>query len=505
MCIVGNQDQKSWKYARRLKLITGAAGLASAVFVCKPVLAYDIQLPNIGSTTYNVTVANSNIDGGAVAEADDGSFNNTTVINDFLSYAAAHGGGTVEVPKPSNGDYYAADELKIGNDTNLEIVSGATLENLSPDSTFLDTLSSSSTNIEISGGGELNGDASGTSGNHMCTLENITNFEVNGVSIDNASNEHLVCENDSNVLINAVTISDSKIQANTDGIDFSGSNYLIENCSIADGDDDIVAKPESTACSNIYIQNITITNGHGISIGGQTNDGLNGMFVNNVTINMASQSNANAIDLKAGAGFGGKVQNVTFNNVTVNDVDDALIISSYYASNGNESYPSIPAPAYTPATNEPFFENITLENIKVNDVSSNAMHAYGLNTSSENVSALNFENITFTNDKNPWNMFYCNDVFMSGVSVNGTTISDSEGNYSNSSGDEVSQEADDTFVSSANSTYTSSVPTLEAGSNDAIVLGGIASVPEPGTVAIGVMAWSLLLARRRRAQRPEST
>src|SRR5271170_1369242 len=85
MCIVTNYDGNSWKYGRRLKMIAGAAGLASAVFLSKPALGYNIQLPEIGTTVYNVTVANSNIDGGAVAEADNASFNNTTVINDFLA------------------------------------------------------------------------------------------------------------------------------------------------------------------------------------------------------------------------------------------------------------------------------------------------------------------------------------------------------------------------------------------------------------------------------------
>jgi hypothetical protein len=496
MCIVSGLAENSWKYSRKIRLLTGAAGIASAIFLCKPALAdYSIQLPAIGTTTYNVTVANTNIDGGAVADADNASFNNTTVLNDFLSYAAAHGGGTVLVPAAS--DYYATTELSIGNNTNLEVATGATIENLKPDNTFMTTINASQdSNIEISGGGIINDNATNTSSNHMLILENINDFEVNGVTIENSSEEHLVCENDNNVLINAVTINDSKIQANTDGIDYSGNNYLIENCSITDGDDDIVAKPLSTACSNIYIQNITIGNGHGISIGGQTNLGLNGMFVNNVTINMASQSNANGIDLKAGAGFGGLVQNVTFNNVSINNVDDALIISSYYGSNGNESYPSNPAPVYTPAANEPFWDDITMENININDVSSNALDAYGLNvTGGNNVDGLNFLNVTATNDTDPWKMFYCNDVYINGVTINGVTIADAQGNYKpTSSGNEVSEEGEDTFDLSPNPIYQVDVPTLIPG-----------LIPEPSTLAIGGVAALILLARRRREQTNSTT
>jgi hypothetical protein len=306
------------------------------------------------------------------------------------------------------------------------------------------------------------------------------------------------------VLVNDVTITDSKIQANTDGIDFSGSDFLIENCKITDGDDDIVVKPESTACSNIYIQNITISNGHGISIGGQTNDGLNGMFVNNVTINMATQSDSNAIDLKSGAGQGGKVQNVTFNNVTASNVDDALIVSSYYNSSGDEDYPSIPAPAYTPGSDEPFWDNVTMENIKINNVSGGAARIYGLNASSANESGLNFSNVTVTDASDPWYMFYANDVYMNGVSIDGESVADSLGNYKNSGGTQVTEEADDTFVSSENSVYTSSVPTLVAGSDDALVFGsasGIAAVPEPGTITLMGATGFMLLSRRRRATR----
>ncbi|MGA3065225.1 MAG: glycosyl hydrolase family 28 protein [Tepidisphaeraceae bacterium] len=479
----------------RLHLVAGMVLLSPGAVAV--VHAYNIDLPSIGATTYNVTVSNSKIDGGAVATV---GANDTTVINDFLAYAAANGGGTVEIPGTGT---FEADELFIGNGTNLQVNSGATLENLNPKAEFINTLAGTSQNVEISGGGIINDNATSTSGNHMVLVENITNLEVYDVTIENASNEHLIAENDSNVLINDVTITDSKIQSNTDGVDFSGSNFLIENCTIHDGDDDIVLKPESTVCSNIYIQNCTITDGHGISVGGQTQLGLNGLFVNNCTINMATQSNANGIDLKSGAGQGGHVENVTFNNININDVDDGLVISSYYTSGGDEKYPSIPAPVYTPGANEPFWSGITIENIKVNDVSGNAANIYGLNASTPNETDFNFVNDVYTNSGN-WKMFYANNVYINGLSVNGTTIADALGNYKNSSGDEVSQEADDTFVTSANPIYTVAVPTLVAGSDvEALVIN---SVPEPGTLALAGAAGLMLLSRRRQAHpKSEST
>ncbi len=506
MCIVSQSSDKSWKYGRRLSLITGAAAVGAAVFVCKPAMGYSIQLPDIGSTTYNVTVSNSAIDGGAVAEADNTSFNNTTVINDFLSYAASHGGGTVLIPKPSNGDSYGTDELLIGNNTDLDIATGATIENLTPKSTFIDTIAGTTENVAIGGGGTINDNATSTGSNHMCILENITNLEVYNVSIVNSSQEHLVAENDTSVLINDVNISDSKIQSNTDGIDFSGTNFLIENCSISDGDDDIVAKPETTKCGNIYIQNCTITNGHGISIGGQTNAGLNGMFVNNVTFDPASSSSSWAIHLKAGDGTtantenGGVVQNVTFNNISVNNVDDVIGIDSYY-NNGGSNYPSIPAPTAPNDATEPFWENVTIENMKVGTATGGAADVYGLNSSPADITGLNLINVTMNSVSSALKMYYASGTYFSNVTIEGTAIPDSLSNLKSSSGHNVSEEADDTFSTTVNPIYTTAVPTLLSGSDDPTVLlgGPIAAVPEPGTFALASIASMMLLARRRRA------
>jgi polygalacturonase len=335
----------------------------------------------------------------------------------------------------------------------------------------------------VSGGGIINDAATNTSSNHMCTLEGVTNIAVENVTIENSSEEHLVTEADTNLTINNVTIQDSKIQSNTDGIDFSGSNVLIENCNISDGDDDIVAKPQSTYCSNIIINNCTITNGHGISIGGQTNAGLNGMYVNSCTINMANATNAIGIHLKAGDGNttslqnGGPVSNVTFNNISINNVDDAIEVDSYY-NNGSSNFPDIPASVAPTDSTEPLWSDITFENITINSTTSNAANIYGLNSTPANTDGIDFINVTGTNIKNPWNMYYADDVYMSGVSVNGVTIPDELSEAKGSGGKNEAQEADDTFDASANPIY---VPT----------------VPEPASAGIAAIGAMLVIRRRR--------
>ncbi len=487
------------KRSRNLKFLLPAilaAGTACAAFA----QTYAVPtLPTIGSSVYDANVSDPSIGTSNVLVVGTTSTiatNNTTVINDYISYAASHGGGTVVIPTGT----YDADEILLGNNVNLDIQTGATLQNFSTTATFVSSAVGATGNVEISGGGILNSNATSTSNNKMVQLEGLTNIEVNDITIENAPNEHLVAECDNNVTINDVTIQDPlKTQANTDGIDFSGTNFLIENCNISDGDDDICAKPDTTVVNgmtaytaNVNIENITITAGHGISIGGQTNAGLNGMYVNNVTETGANTGSSgrisNGIHLKAGDGNttnnenGGLVQNVTFNNFTMTNVDDVLVINSYY-NNGSDNYPSIPAPAYTPTPTEPIWKNITMENINCTNSLGSAAQIYGLNTATPDISGLNFENITFGSTESPWKMYYANDIYMDNVDVAGAELENNETGVK-SGGNTENDEADDTnFVTPPN--------------NAPIYTPPLAVVPEPMSLGLMLGAATILGASAR--------
>jgi hypothetical protein len=449
----------------------------------------DPTLPTIGSANYDVTVSDPAIGTSAVIETGTTSTvaaNNTTVINDYLAYAAANGGGTVVIPTGT----YDSNEILLTNNTDLDIQTGATLVSFNSKNTLVNAAAGTTGNVEISGGGILNNAATSTSNNKMVQLDGLNNVEVNNITIENAPNEHLVSECCNNVTFNNITIQDPlKIQANTDGIDFSGTNYLVENCNISDGDDDIVAKPNTDVfngitafTSNVIVNNCTITAGHGISIGGQTNEGLNGMYVSN--INMAGSANnpfEYGIHLKAGDGNtantenGGPVNNVTFNNITMTNVADALLIDSYY-QNGN-NYPSGHGPFPTSPTDstEPLWSNITFENMTISAPTGSASKIYGLNSTPPNLVGFNAINLNITSEDS-WYMYYATNVYISGVTVNGTAVA----NSLVSGGKSPTEEFADTFDSTPGFIY---VPT----------------VPEPASISlIGGLALALTARRRRR-------
>jgi polygalacturonase len=380
---------------RLARLISATCVAAPAVLACRTALA-DPTLPTIGAADYNIAVSNAAIDGGATAAAD-GSTDNSTLINDFISYAAANGGGTVEIPAASNA--YLSGQIIMQSGVNLEVDPGATLQNNSPLNTFITTTGSTS-NVEISGGGTIDNHdvAAITSSNNMVSLNNVTNLLVTGVTIENSSHEHLVTEDDSNVTINNITIQDNlTVQdvgfylANTDGIDYSGSNFLIENSTISDGDDDIVAKP-NIATSNVLINQDTLLAGHGISVGSATTAGINNLTVNGCTIDGTTIG----IHLKAGRGTGGLAQNLTFTNLTMDNVPKPFDVSSYYINGGDVTgviaaqhaqpgvgqLPGAPVLADAPQTfvsgQTPQWQNLTFSDIQINGTASNGNVFYGL-------------------------------------------------------------------------------------------------------------------------------
>jgi polygalacturonase len=413
MCILCSlQKQPARRRSLLNKMIWTAAWTASPVLAWNAAQA-DPVLPTISPLVFNVTVSNSSIDGGATAVGN-GSTNNTTVLQAFINFASTattmvNGvtvtGGIVEIPTAASA--YLTKELTIDSDVDLQVDSGATLQNSTPTSTLIAT-NGATTNVAITGSGILNDNGgTSTSSNNMLALSNITNLLVNGVTIENSTHEHLVPEGCNNVTINAVTINDSHNVANTDGIDYSGSNFLIQNCTISDGDDDIVAKPGQaggtiTPCSNILIQNDYITAGHGISIGGETIGGLNNMTVNNITFNSNSAAGgvSNGLRLKAGRGNGGVVTNVSYNNITMINVSTPIQISSWYV-NGSDAWPnstvnsmsvSNAAAASNAAVNSttPVWQNITFSNITSTGSTSNSV-IYGVPESP-------VQNVVFNND-----------------------------------------------------------------------------------------------------------
>lgn len=458
---------------------------AICVAASAAIVSADPTLPTIGPPVIDPTVSNPSVDGGSVFSTTSDAADNKTVLNAFIKYASSltttvNGqtvmGGTIAIPAGT----YTTNEITLQNNVNLNLAAGSELLNSSYGNTLIDANSGAS-NIEISGSGIIDGAATTlTSGTNLVVLNHVSNLEITGVSIDDSSHEHLVVETSNNVTINGITIADPAAVAdggylkNTDGIDYSGSNFLIENSNISDGDDDIVEKPSSVLASNILIQGDSIGAGHGISIGGGTAGGVQNFVVNNISFNgtgtglriKAEDVTNNNED--AGGGTTNPVNGITYSNITMKNVTTPIVIESFY--NGNDIFPNSPTNrTYYPSTavaqdsGTPDYDNILFENISATGASM-AGYIEGLNTSPASIDGVVFENVNIQANAQ-MNLWYATNVDTSGLTV---TVPTNNPYYA----------------------VTAMNPVSGVWEYDV-------TVPEPASLAIGSLGYLLLLRRRR--------
>jgi polygalacturonase len=115
---------------------------------------------------------------------------------------------------------------------------------------------------------------------------------------------------------------------NTDGIDpMVSQRVLIERCRIDTGDDCIAIKANAGGISrDILVTDCTFLHGHGCSVGSGTEGGLRNMTVRRCTFDGTKVG----VHLKSARDRGGLVENVTFADLTMRNVGEAILITSYY-------------------------------------------------------------------------------------------------------------------------------------------------------------------------------
>lgn len=485
-------------------VFSAGSALASLVTPVVPTLPSPSPTP-IPTTDYNLTVSNPNIDGGAVISTSNTAAQNATVINDAMTYVSSQGGGVIEIPptSPGTATTYSSSAITVQSNIDFQIDGSTTLQAGVTGGTLLISGGNAVSNFELSGSGSLSGGApKSATGDNLVDITKLSYGTFTGVTIANSGQEHLVVEASNNITINDININDkgtlaannNKYVANTDGIDYNGTNFLIENSTISDGDDDIVAKSGGNlACSEITVENNTIHAGHGISVGGGTSKTLNDYLVTANVFNpldptLTGSGTINTISyglrLKAGdvsgGDAGGLANNLTFSNNTLTNVQNPIAIESFY--NGGDIFPSSPipgqdtkgaSPAYTsPLTsasggNIPYWENVLFSGDTITGAS-NAGLITGLSFSPANIQDLEFLN-TSIQASSQMDLWYAANVDLSGLTV---------------------------VVPTSNAYF---IPTAQEPVSGVYLYGVTGMVvPEPSMMALGAVGIVGLIARRRR-------
>jgi hypothetical protein len=338
-------------------------------------------LPSINTNNIiNVTNAPYNAAG-------DGVTTNTTAIQNAINAAALGGttngaaGGTVEIPA----GVYLSGPLSLASSVNLQLDAGAVLRMLPfgsyPGGTTDPPNFISANNlhdVEISGLGAIDGQGSpwwsafgansAVARPSMLTPESCDRFLVQNITLSNSPMFHMAFGGSgANITIQGVTVLASGTSPNTDACDVSGSNILVENCNISEGDDDYTC---GGGTSDVLLTNNTYGTGHGVSIGSYTDDG----GVSNITvINCTFNGTLNGVRIKSDNDRGGIVQNINYINLSMTNVDFPIQLYAYYDEVGtpdNVSPQTAASETVAAVTGtEPIYRNITYSNITATSVS----------------------------------------------------------------------------------------------------------------------------------------
>jgi polygalacturonase len=321
----------------------------------------------------------------------DGKTLDTAAIQKAVDAASAAGGGTVLIP----GGNFLTGPFTLASSINFHLESNAVLlidNNISRypivNKRYQDAITvDGAHDLQITGEGIIDGQGeawwnafrqnpSMTHRPYLIRLSHCTKLTVSGVTLRNSPMFHLALANCKDVKVQGITIKAPQHAPNTDGIDPSGGNFLIADCNIDTGDDDIAVKPAggpTPGNRNYIVKNCTFGHGHGMSIGGGSANGLDGLTVDNCTFNHTDYG----IRIKTLRGNGGLVQNCIYENLKMTSINKCPIsIVDYYPESRAPKDPSTevtkPVDARTP-----MYHNITIRNVTAMDCP-NAGVIYGL-------------------------------------------------------------------------------------------------------------------------------
>ncbi|HVZ64918.1 MAG TPA: pectate lyase [Lacunisphaera sp.] len=189
---------------------------------------------------------------------------------------------------------------------------------------------------------------------HLVVFDGCERLLVADVTLRNSSKFHLAPRRVNDLTIERVKVRAPSNAPNTDAIDPGpGRNFLVHDCDIDTGDDDIVIKSGGV---NVLIENNTIKHGHGISIGSETTAGVDNMLVRNCTF----ENSDNGIRIKSMRGAGGVVHHVRYENIRMRGVANAILLQLDYVDNNRPDFKG--DPAKVPVIRDITLQDITIEN-----------------------------------------------------------------------------------------------------------------------------------------------
>src|SRR6202789_3098285 len=319
----------------------------------------------------------------------DGATKDTKAIQAAIDDCASAGGGTVKLA----GGTFVSAPIVLKSNITLDIGKGATLLG-SPDHADYPAKAEfrapgtqslvSATNAEkvaITGEGTIDGNGeswwaqartthnAGVVGEvqfrpRLVVFDHCKHIRMEGVTVQNSPSWQIVPTYPRDMEIRNVRVLRPQPSPKTEAIDpFSSSNMVIDHVYADVGDDNIAIKsgiinspgPDAPR-KNITITDCEFMHGHRLSIGSEIAGGAQNIHAERIHFKGTDQG----IRIKANRDRGADVSNISFKDITMEDVKTSILISEYYP----KALPEGEVAAEPVQRLTPFFDDITIENVK---------------------------------------------------------------------------------------------------------------------------------------------
>jgi polygalacturonase len=234
-----------------------------------------------------------------------------------------------------------------------------------------------------------------------------SNILVQGVRIENSPFWCLHMLRSSNITIRGISFDAQN--RNNDGIDLEyANNVLIENVVFNNSDDNIAIKAgrdvdgrsnAHTPSQNIVVRNCKFKGLHAIVIGSEMSAGVKNVFVED---SQAYGFLKRGIYIKTNSDRGGYIKNIYFNNLSFQNVLDAIYITANYHGEGSGQHAS------------------KISDIYFDSISFNEAEDYGIaleGYQSEKVKDIYLSNISIKKAKNPISLLNTKNIILEEVVI----------------------------------------------------------------------------------------
>ncbi|XP_048133964.1 probable polygalacturonase At3g15720 [Rhodamnia argentea] len=185
-------------------------------------------------------------------------------------------------------------------------------------------------NLNVHGSGQVDGRGSLWWGRAQALFfQHCINLVLSGLHHINSPRNHIAISGCDGGTISNLQITAPETSTNTDGIDIANTKHLDIHDLICDTGDDRIAINGQT--SYINITRVSCGPGHGISIGSLGAHGAHDTVEEVQVRNCNFKGSTNGARIKTWQGGSGYAKSIVFDNITLNAVDNPIIIDQFYS------------------------------------------------------------------------------------------------------------------------------------------------------------------------------